>query len=201
MKATKDTLISAARTVALESSVNAGRIAPALLSLEDCSGPLRAAGSEGSSSSSDHPDPTFAAAGKRDEAAADRARVERLLFDMLRLSAELSNLLSSWAPDEAKQAELRGVRMSNEDMWCPNHRLHGMNENRSPGRKLCDFCDGFQREHKVLPGRWLLDVRARRRINSADLAKGVAEAKAAARREREEAKASRKVPAASAQSA
>jgi hypothetical protein len=175
-RATKEQLVSASRTLALEASVNAGRITPALLALEEAAGPLSGAGSGGGSGGSDTPDPTFARVGKIDEAAADRRRVERIVLQQLALSKELTGLLAAWAPDEAAQAKARGVAMSNEDIWCPNHARHGMRETRLPEHKLCDFCDEFKREHSgLLPNRWLLDVRSRRRINSADVAKALAD--------------------------
>lgn len=183
-RATKEQLVSAVRTLALESSQNAGRMNAALLAIDEADGPLSAAGDRGGSRGG-VPDPTFARVGKSDEAAQDRRRVERIVLQQLALSKELTGILLAWVPNERRQAELRGEQVSNEDIWCPNHAKHGMSETRAPDRRLCDFCDEFKREHNgKLPNRWLLDVRSRRKLNSADIARALTDIDAAAKAKR-----------------
>lgn len=191
MSATTETLTQAARLISIEASANAGRIHPALLALDDAAGPLRAVGTDlkGVVQSSDHPDPTFASVGKIDEAAKDRRRVSSILTTQLNLSKELAGILANWAPDETKQAHLRGLNMSNESVWCPNHATHGMRETRGLDRQYCDWCTDFKQRHKILPTRWLCDVASRRKINSADIAKALRDAASEAREKRAEAKA------------
>lgn len=190
-RATREQLVSAGRTLSLEASVNSGRMSAALLAMEAAAGPLSAGGQ--GSRGSDMPDPTFNSVGKEDQAADDRRRVEQIVKQQFDLSAELGVLLSAWSPNAEKQASLRGVPMSNENIWCPNHARHGMSETRAPGRKHCDFCDSTSRENDgLMPNRWLLDVKARRRVNSADIAKWRTDMVDEARDQREQRKAEKK---------
>jgi hypothetical protein len=183
MSESRETLNRAARTIALESSVNAGRVAAALLAMDEASGPLRASSGSGASGGGKS-DPTPAALGLnregdgpvryQDTSAHDRNRVEKILLRQLATSKELTGILSQWLPDEDRQKALRGVPITDDAIWCPNHQANGISETRAPGHKLCEYCDEFKRKYKgKLPNRWLLDVRQRRRINSTDEAKAL----------------------------
>jgi hypothetical protein len=186
MKTSSEQLTTAARTVSLEASANAGRIHPALLAIDDAEGHLRA--TAGGNSGGDMPDPTFNAVGKIDEAAKDRRRIETILTQQLGLSKELAGILANWAPNEDTQTRLRGVSLTNDDVWCANHHAHGMMETKAVGRTHCDWCTDFKQRYKILPTRWLCDVASRRRINSADIAKAIRDHAAELREKRAEAK-------------
>ena len=189
MSATDQQITSAASLVALEATTIAGRIPAALQAISDASGPLKA--SNGNSGGGDVSDPTFAALGVRDDdrgttvrdrdtASRDRRTIDRLIRRLLDDTGQVARILNGWAPDEDRQRAIRGSKATNDTIWCPNHRQHGIDTPKTPGRSLCDFCDQFRRDHKdpnsgqgLLPNRWLLDVHARRRVNSADLAHAV----------------------------
>lgn len=195
-KSTREQMVSAMQALALEASLSAGRMAPALLAMEQADGPLRSSlGAGGSSGGVSRPvEHAVGLCGpedrpvtpKRDVAAEDRRRAERLVWSMLEMSKELAGLLGAWVPDADAQSKLRGVRLDEESMWCPNHREHGIDEVRPTGRQLCGFCAGFKRKHGCLPTRWILDVRQRRRLNSADELYELELQRESARREREE---------------
>lgn len=199
-KSTREQLVSAMQALALESSLNAGRMSPALLAMDQADGPLRSPSNAGGVSGGEPATPVERAVGLggpedrpprplSDVAADDRRRAERLVESMLAMSKELAGLLGAWMPDAEAQAKLRGVRLDEESMWCPNHRAHGIDEVRPPGRQLCIFCSWFKRKHGCLPTRWILDVRQRRRLNSADELHELELQREAARLEREEKKA------------
>lgn len=176
---TDDQLTEATRILALQATANAGYVRPALAALNDASGALKAA-SSGPRGKGSHSDPTPGALGLNgdhdngrirsavDPASRDRDEIDRIILRMLGDSARLHHLLATWAPDPEQAATI----------WCDNHKRHGIEVPRHGNHMHCQFCDSFARQHtdpdtgkKLYPNRWLLDVHARRRVNSADLAK------------------------------
>lgn len=172
------TLITATRLIALEASANAGRLQAALRNLADADGYLGARTIDSNTSGGTISDPTARLGAEladgrspKDLATQDRRRTEHLIRRMLDDSRQLSGLLAVWNPNEADQRRARGI--ANNDIWCTNHLRHGFEEPRADGRTLCDFCQDYRQRddnpRHALPGRWILDTRTRRRINSADV--------------------------------
>ena len=183
MSATDDQLTTLTRIIGTEIQTSAGRLGKALVEISNCTGPLRAS-SVGQSPATagpprepevdlkpHHSDPTgeYVANNRKDEAEIARKRIERLVITLAARSKELDTLLNIWNPTRARQEAARGVKVTNEDMWCPNP-AHGANrEPREPNRRHCRFCDGFQRDYGLLPDVTLVDARARRRTSDRDV--------------------------------
>lgn len=183
MSATDDQLTSLARIIGTELQHSAGRLGKALVELNNCTGPLRAS-SVGQSPATggpprapevdlkpNHGDPVgeYVVAGRKDEAEIARKRIERLVVTLAAKSKELDGLLNIWNPTRDRQVAARGVKVTNEDMWCPNP-AHGANrEPRSPGHRHCWFCHGFHVDYSVIPDAQLVDARSRRSTSDRDV--------------------------------
>lgn len=181
-KSTDEQLTTLARIIGTEIQHSAGRLTKALTELDNCTGMLRASSVGQSPATSgpprapevdlkpNHGDPVgeYVAAGRKDEAQIARHRIERLVLDLATRSKELSGLLNIWNPSSTRQIAARGVKVTNEDIWCPND-AHGANrEPRSPGHRHCWFCHEFHVDYGVMPDATLLDAKGRRRTNNQD---------------------------------
>ncbi len=87
-------------------------------------------------------------------------------YDNLR---DLAILLARLGVTPSKPEPVKG---DIPDGWCQNHYrlLHTFEPTRREGGELCRWCEDVQREHKALPSRALLDLRARKgRVSDADI--------------------------------
>ena len=183
MSATDDQLTTLTRIIGTEIQTSAGRLGKALVEISNCTGPLRAS-SVGQSPATagpprepevdlkpNHSDPTgeYVANNRKDEAEIARKRIERLVITLAARSKELDTLLNIWNPTRARQEAARGVKVTNEDMWCPNP-AHGANrEPREPGKRHCWFCEDIKMRYGQPPDAKLIDAKSRRRVSSSDV--------------------------------
>lgn len=92
-----------------------------------------------------------------------------MLADLLLIVARIDSFSRHALAIQAARRELP----SDDAIWCKHHSALGFSEpvGDSGRRGLCQWCEGFEREHRCLPPKPLLDRKARgERLNSAQIA-------------------------------
>lgn len=105
-----------------------------------------------------------------DPAADALARVRRELPRIQRDVAALAKLVTAWTPEELLPGRWHDAAENLEDdLWCPNHRVHGVYEVKAEKRKHCRWCDDVKRDTEFLPDGELIRRRNQvHRLTSAD---------------------------------
>lgn len=155
----------------------------AIDTLDECQPGYPTGGNDGPSGRGGHSDRTGDLATRTHPDIARQARdaLDHLTNRITNDIRDLDALTRRWTPPSSKWRDALATEAAttHEDTWCTSCiRVGSLTPTRTPGSRLCRWCEDMTRELTNTPPEWLVEKRRQGgRINSIDIAKAKRDAR------------------------